>query len=120
MKRHITSQCPNSFCRMQTCMRPSFDSRTGKFAGTVAVPCFEVTTSRRMPVPAGTDQVAFSTGAQSLLLQHSIGYQSCAFAGAEEKCTTVARTGRVTRTALIMVILPTAGFIPVVDGLRMA
>jgi hypothetical protein len=30
---------------MQTCMRPSLDSRTGKSCGTIAVPTADVTTS---------------------------------------------------------------------------
>src|SRR5262245_47215553 len=45
MKRHIASCVPNSFCRIHTCIRPSFETRTGKLRGIIAVPCLEVTTN---------------------------------------------------------------------------
>src|SRR5262245_60008938 len=70
---------------MQTCMRPSFESRTGKLCGTIAVPTPDVTTSCGNPPPVGTNQVTFSTGAQSLPEQHSLGYQECAAAGADDR-----------------------------------
>jgi hypothetical protein len=62
--------------RMQTCMRLSFDSRLGIVAGTMPVPWRDVTT-KLVPSCIST----FSTGAQSIPWQHSIGYQSCALAG---------------------------------------
>ena len=95
MKRQITSISPESCRRIQTCMRLSFDSRTGKSCRTVALPCFDVTISCGAPPPAGTCRVMASTGAQSMSLQHSFGYQSCAFAGT--KAAVPARTDRATR-----------------------
>ena len=66
-------------------MRPSFESRTGKLCGTIAVPTPDVTTRCGNPPPVGTNQVTFSTGAQSFPEQHSLGYQECAAAGADDR-----------------------------------
>jgi hypothetical protein len=77
---------------MQTCMRPSLESRTGKLCGTIAVPMPDVTTSCGNPSSAGANQVAFSTGAQSFLEQHSLGYQECAPTGADHR--TIAATSQ--------------------------
>ena len=77
---------------MQTCMRPSLESCTGKLCGTIAVPTPDVTTSCGNPPPAGTNQVAFSTGAQSFPEQHSLGYQACAATGADHR--TIAATSQ--------------------------
>jgi hypothetical protein len=87
MKRHITSISPDGSWRIQTCMRPSFDCRTGKSCGTIAFPCFDVTTSCGTPPPVGTSRAKLSTGAQSLSLQHSRGYQECALAANAEPDT---------------------------------
>src|SRR5262245_50414224 len=70
---------------MQTCMRPSLESRTGKLCGTIAVPTPDVTTRCGNPPPVGTNQVTFSTGAQSFPEQHSLGYQECAPAGGDHR-----------------------------------
>src|SRR5262245_32851267 len=77
---------------MQTCMRPSLESRTGKLCGIIAVPTPDVTTSCGNPPPVGTNQVTFSTGAQSLPEQQSLGYQACAPAGADHR--TIAATNQ--------------------------
>ena len=81
MKRHITSHVPNSFCRMHTYIRPSFETRTGKSRGTTAVPCLDVTTNCGGTLPVGIKRQKATTGAQSLSLQHSFGYQLCAGVG---------------------------------------
>jgi len=39
---------------MQTCMRLSLEVCLGRSCGTIAVPCFEVTTSCGTPPPVGT------------------------------------------------------------------
>lgn len=80
MNRHMTSHVPNSFCRMHTCMRPSFETRIGKSRGTTAVPSLDVTTNWGGPL-VGIKRLKASTGAQSWPLQHSFGYQLCAGAG---------------------------------------
>src|SRR5215467_6371643 len=78
--------------RMQACMRLSLDSRLGKSAGTTTLPCRVVTNIPPRPLAcagvlntlavAGAGSIsAFSTGAQSMAWQHSIGYQSWAAAG---------------------------------------
>ena len=65
--------------RMHACMRLSFDSRRGRFRGTIAVPCFVLTEScGKLPVWALCAKAQLSTGAQSFAWQHSSGYQSCA------------------------------------------
>lgn len=79
--RQTTPMSPNGSlaeCRKQTCIRPSFEARTGKPSGTSAVPCLEVTIHCAGPPPAGKNRAILSTGAQSLSLQHSSGYHECA------------------------------------------
>ena len=106
-KRQIKSMSPESCRRMQTCMRLSFDSRTGKSNGTLTLPCFDATIICGLPPPAGTSRTMFSTGAQSMSLQQSFGYQSCPFAGARAAMPT--KTGRATRAErMILMRLPRA------------
>ena len=64
--------------RMHACISPSFDGLRGKFGGTGAVPCLVVTTKigRSLSALAELAYVTRSTTAQSVPLQHSIGYQS--------------------------------------------
>jgi len=72
--------------RMHACMRLSFDSRRGRFRGTIAVPCFVLTEScGKLPVWAFCAKAQLSTGAQSFAWQHSSGYQSCALP--DSKCS---------------------------------
>jgi hypothetical protein len=61
----VTPIPPYRLGRIQTCMRWSFDSRRGKSGGKIAVPSFEVRTSRASPSPVGAIRVTLSTGAQS-------------------------------------------------------
>src|SRR5215468_8598075 len=64
--------------RMHAGISPSFDGLRGKFGGTGAVPCLVVTTKIGRSVSASAElaYVMRSTTAQSVPLQHSIGYQS--------------------------------------------
>src|SRR5215813_12277282 len=51
--------------RMHACMRLSFDSRRGRFRGTIAVPCFVLTEScGKLPVWAFCAKAQLSTGAR--------------------------------------------------------
>jgi hypothetical protein len=61
---------------MQACMRLSFDSRRGRFGGTIAVPCFVVTTMLGSSEEAARERlrVMLSTGSRchdSILLDTS-------------------------------------------------
>ena len=98
---------PSLLGRMQACSWPSFDSRRGKFAGTITVPCLVVTTMaegaayaggiRAFAVKASAGLIStFSTGAQSIPEQHSIGYQSWAFA----RCASVIKPANTARVAM--------------------
>lgn len=70
---------PIAPARIQACMRLSFDSRRGRFCGTIAVPCFVVTEiCGKLPLWTVCAKAQLSTGAQSIAWQHSAGYQSCA------------------------------------------
>jgi hypothetical protein len=64
--------------RIHACMSASFDGLRGKFGGTGTVPCLVVTikVGRSASAPAELAYVTRSTTAQSVPLQHSIGYQS--------------------------------------------
>jgi hypothetical protein len=66
MKRQRTRIVPLGKGLMQTCMRLSLDSCLGKFSGTIAVPCLDVTINCGTPPPVGTNCEALSTGAQSI------------------------------------------------------
>ena len=76
-------------------------------AGTVAVPCFVVTTMTdgRDACAGGTSMLAmefegrtstFSTGAQSIPEQHSLSYQSWAFA----RCASVIKATNTAKVAM--------------------
>ena len=87
INRQMRRMLPPAEARMQACMRLSFDSRRGKFAGTITLPCLVVISmvpgSVALPMMPAlcTDTIStFSTGAQSMPEQHSIGYQSWAAA----------------------------------------
>jgi len=64
--------------RMHACISPSFDALRGKLGGTGAVPCLVVAIKigRSLSASALLAYVTCSTTAQSVPLQHSIGYQS--------------------------------------------
>src|SRR5262245_11117520 len=65
--------------RMHACISPSFDGLRGKFGGTGTVPCLVVITKIGRSLLSASEELAYatrSTTAQSVPLQHSIGYQS--------------------------------------------
>src|SRR5262249_21524536 len=64
--------------RIHACISASFDGLRGKFGGTGAVPCLVVTikVGRSVSASAELAYATRSTTAQSVPLQHSIGYQS--------------------------------------------
>jgi hypothetical protein len=94
MKMQMSRMVPPSAGRMQACILWSRDSRRWALAGTTTLPCLVVTIiapgiagaawagALNMLAMAGGERIStFSTGAQSIEEQHSIGYQSCAAAG---------------------------------------
>src|SRR5262249_56192132 len=91
----------------QACMRLSLDSRRGKLAGTITLPCLVViimvSGSDELPmIPAlCTGMIStFSTGAQSIPEQHSIGYQSWAPAAVAATTNTPANLHALAITCL--------------------
>ena len=95
--------------RMQACISPSLDGLRGKFGGTGAVPCLVVTTKIGRSVPASAElaYATRSTTAQSVPLQHSIGYQSWLAEGkADIPASTSAQPTRARQPTRLPRILP--------------
>ena len=95
--------------RMQACISPSLDGLRGKFGGTGAVPCLVVTTKIGRSVPASAElaYATRSTTAQSVPLQHSIGYQSWLAEGkADIPASTSAEPTRARQPTRLPRILP--------------
>jgi hypothetical protein len=89
-KKQSTAGFPNSSYPMQICILLSLESRVEKPRGMIALPCFEMTCNCAGPPPAGVNQMAVSTGAQSISWQHSRGYHECAFAKPTVPVTAIA------------------------------